>query len=279
MRRAFTLIELLVVIAVIAILAALLMPALEKARESAQRAGCASNVHQIYLGTTFYAADYSECLPYLTFIPWSMGIEGYIYTEAANSPVRYFLRDYLRVELAMGATTSGLFKNHNTVVFCPSMKFVNIPGDQCWDHISGYAFRGFGWFSDPAPFGTSRMSGVGMNEGGRPKIILMDVVVSSPGYNGTMNNHAGAGGNICAGSGSVAWLDKSKFWPFPGDNIHPYVRLPMGYYAPFTYPAVYDPASPQFGELILMYPDGTTWGWNHQPPYWPINRHMYGYAR
>jgi prepilin-type N-terminal cleavage/methylation domain-containing protein/prepilin-type processing-associated H-X9-DG protein len=49
-RRAFTLVELLVVIAVIAALVALLLPAVQAARESARRAQCQSNLHQIGIG-------------------------------------------------------------------------------------------------------------------------------------------------------------------------------------------------------------------------------------
>lgn len=56
----FTLIELLVAIAIIAILAALLLPALAGAKEKARRASCASSLHQYTLAQLMYAADNQE---------------------------------------------------------------------------------------------------------------------------------------------------------------------------------------------------------------------------
>jgi len=65
-RAAFTLVELLVVLAIIAILAAILLPALARGKDSARRAQCTGNLHQFGIATQMYWDDHNgDCFRYV----------------------------------------------------------------------------------------------------------------------------------------------------------------------------------------------------------------------
>jgi prepilin-type N-terminal cleavage/methylation domain-containing protein len=81
---AFTLIELLVVIAIIAILAALLLPTLARAKERAYRTACLNNLKQIALAARTYGNDNQDYLPYQNGGSWDPYGPGWLYNGSAN---------------------------------------------------------------------------------------------------------------------------------------------------------------------------------------------------
>jgi prepilin-type N-terminal cleavage/methylation domain-containing protein/prepilin-type processing-associated H-X9-DG protein len=120
-KRAFTMVELLVVIAIILFLAALLMPALQRVRETARNTKCINNLRQITMATFVYAADYEGFIPKSDIIVKS-GLERdpFFTVRSRTSGNSEYDKDYPQnkwfAEYLTGKTTLGRM---NEIGYCP----------------------------------------------------------------------------------------------------------------------------------------------------------------
>lgn len=86
--KAFTLIELLVVISIVSVLIAILLPALQQARESSRKLECSVQMKQIGLITATYVQDYKNWLP---FKPndWKYRLDDYVQKNSGQNQIFY----------------------------------------------------------------------------------------------------------------------------------------------------------------------------------------------
>ena len=151
MKKRFTLIELLVVIAIIAILASLLLPALNKARERAQIAACLSQMRQVGVATHLYLIDFDNVLPPAV---GSGGNITYLWSATGDHPAGYYGLGLLyKTEAGSNYAASPLDcgLNKQIVTHCPGRKEEGRGPRSPYSGFSVYAwaFGPYHQFPDP----------------------------------------------------------------------------------------------------------------------------------
>ncbi|MBN2713351.1 MAG: prepilin-type N-terminal cleavage/methylation domain-containing protein [Planctomycetes bacterium] len=142
-RKAFTLVELLVVIGIITVLAALLLPALRNAMDSARKVDCMSRMKQIHMGFSYYLDDNNGYFPPSYYKFSTITFAGYTRTD---SWVPWYSKVFVGNYIGNSTICSSSFptwqqKVTSKLLACPTYKKPK------WDGIgySGFGDFGFGY--------------------------------------------------------------------------------------------------------------------------------------
>jgi prepilin-type N-terminal cleavage/methylation domain-containing protein/prepilin-type processing-associated H-X9-DG protein len=242
-RQGFTLVELLVVIGVIALLIAILMPALSKARESANRIKCGSNLRQLITGAIMQAQDKSR--NHVLFPN----------DDGANDTLAHIIPDYVSSnDVAICPSTSNSIR--------PNVLYANSMAEYGRDVLQdlhqpaanagapfGHSYEVFGWYDglnifpdgtaidgsamgdsnaqrgvhrgeagfieDPSKSQTnSEIKRLGALHGSTTTILILDsdqdanTATTNNNWPDSTNNHGKAGVNIGFGDGHVEWVPR-----------------------------------------------------------------------
>src|SRR5262249_51788100 len=126
----FTLIELLVVISIIALLAALLLPALRRVHDNARTAQCASNLKQMALAMTMYFADNQDHYPAITY--WTQFNQYYSLSPYLRNARSLFICPSARGKIPQGSLTHADY---------PIRQFLTITNKDGTTWVSEYKFN------------------------------------------------------------------------------------------------------------------------------------------
>jgi prepilin-type N-terminal cleavage/methylation domain-containing protein/prepilin-type processing-associated H-X9-DG protein len=135
-RKAFTLVELLVVIGIIAILVAILLPTLSRARAAAQTLACASNARQLALAIRLFSQEHRGYMPAVSDKAWAYQNDPsrsiWVYRSTTNPPVLLdwasSLLPYLGVRGVEWFADPNAPGNVSKVFRCPSDPALDYPG-------------------------------------------------------------------------------------------------------------------------------------------------------
>ncbi|MCP5003445.1 MAG: type II secretion system protein [Planctomycetes bacterium] len=182
----FTLIELLVVVAIIGILAAILLPALSKARESSRKTQCTSNLKQIGLGLIMYANENDENFPTGT---------------DPMTDLNLLYPDYIAERKVFRCPSDNLVTVTSVATITAGSKFNK---DEC-----SYGYDPSHTMADDP--GTAIASDRPSNTGGN----LPDAALNSPNHGGTTQAYnnpdvGGAGQNVLYIDGHVEWVGSAS---------------------------------------------------------------------